>query len=384
MALEKKAKKATGKYVTVSNKGYGNALKGIKIFYKGKRPKNLKNDGSLTCGKHILEFLKKRYNKKFRWTIGTKIDGISTKHGTAYVDTSASTLKKITDALRDRTRDIKHDIVAATFSTAYPGVFPTSVVPVYTAGSLARTLSADVIPRMSVADRDAMNKFIPDFIATQALAKASVLNAAVQIKTLKQVADTLAGAILKSYSESWWQDYIKANILIIQQGYIEAITKMNVAIGNTKFPDFALVTHDSYLDIMEIKKPDTPLLKYDVGRDNYYWDTEISKAIVQVENYIEQVSSKAADVRGHIKDKHKIEMKVVRPRGIILAGNASKISVQKQRDDLRLLSLSAKNILFVTYDELLSRLNNYIKVLEQHDKAAKKPVMKKGAAKKSK
>ena len=38
---------------------------------------------------------------------------------------------------------------------------------------------------------------------------------------------------------------------------------MNVAVGNTKFPDFALVTHDNYLDILEIKKPDTRVLKED-------------------------------------------------------------------------------------------------------------------------
>src|SRR5207247_10421719 len=48
--------------------------------------------------------------------------------------------------------------------------------------------------------------------------------------------------------------YIQARILIMQQGYIRPVEKMNVAIGNTKFPDFALVTHDNYLDILEIKK----------------------------------------------------------------------------------------------------------------------------------
>ncbi|HET7085383.1 MAG TPA: Shedu immune nuclease family protein [Rhizomicrobium sp.] len=379
MTTKKKKKKATGKFVTVNNKGYGNALKGINIFYEGKRPKGLKDDGSLSCGKHILEFLKKRYNKKFRWIISPTADDITTTYGIARVRTSAATLKKINDLLRDRTRDIKHDIVASTFSAVYPGIFPASGVPVYTAGSLARTLSADIISRMSVTDRDALNKFIPEFIATQALTKASVLNASVQIKTLKQVAETLASAIKKNYSENWWQDYIKANILIIQQGYIDAITKMNVAIGGTKFPDFVLVTHDNYLDIMEIKKPDTPLLKHDASRDNYYWEPEITKAIVQVENYIENVSSKAADVRGYIKDKHKIDLKVVRPRGIILAGNASKMTEQKQRDDFRLLSLSTKNILFVTYDELLNRLQNYIKVLEQHAKPVKNVLVKKRA-----
>ena len=41
-------------------------------------------------------------------------------------------------------------------------------------------------------------------------------------------------------------------------------------------------------------------------------------------------------------------------------------TTQKQKDDFRLLSQSIKNIMFVTYDELLSRLSNYIGVLEKH------------------
>jgi hypothetical protein len=37
----------------------------------------------------------------------------------------------------------------------------------------------------------------------------------------------------------------------MQHGYIRPIEKMNAAIGTTKFPDFALVTHDNYLDVLE-------------------------------------------------------------------------------------------------------------------------------------
>jgi hypothetical protein len=36
---------------------------------------------------------------------------------------------------------------------------------------------------------------------------------------------------------------------------------MNVGVGETKFPDFSLLTHDNYRDILEIKKQDASLLK---------------------------------------------------------------------------------------------------------------------------
>jgi len=148
---------------------------------------------------------------------------------------------------------------------------------------------------------------------------------------------------------------------------------MNIAVGNTKFPDFSLVTHDSYIDILEIKKPDTKLIKLDPSRGNYHADTELSRAIIQVENYIENITAHKDAVRSYIKDNYKLDLKVVRPRGIILAGNASNLTEQKERDDLRLLAHGLKSITIVTYDELLTRLNNYIKVLEEASGKAPAP-----------
>lgn len=57
---------------------------------------------------------------------------------------------------------------------------------------------------------------------------------------------------------------------------------------------------------------------------------------------------------------------MVRPRGFILAGNSAEFSSQKQRDDFRLLSHGLKNVTVITYDELLVRLDNHIRVLEKY------------------
>jgi hypothetical protein len=130
----------------------------------------------------------------------------------------------------------------------------------------------------------------------------------------------------------------------MQQGYIRPIEKMNVAIGNIKFPDFALVTHDNYLDILEIKKPDTTILKADPSRGNYHWHIEISRAVIQVENYLDHVGSQGPQIRSFIKDTYGLELKVVRPRGFILAGHSDQFSSQKHRDDFRLLSHGLKNV----------------------------------------
>lgn len=352
-------------FVVVKNTAYGKLLNGTKIYYEGKRPNKLAKDGKITFGKNILEILRKKFSK-FQWIVTIETDSIERTYGIHRVRTSIRTLNKMYTENIHRSKDIKTDLISANFSKIYPDHFTGIVTTAYVPGTVSKLLDPAMVSKLSSDDRDALNKFIPAFISSESVGAINVLKAEAQIKTLKDMAAELKESLTKDYSESTWQSYIKQNILIIQQGYIAAIDKMNTIVGGTKFPDFSLVTHDSFLDILEIKKPTTELLREDKSRGNYYWDTEISKAISQVENYIENVSNQASAIRGFVKDNHNIELKVVRPRGIILAGDNSTLSSQKQKDDFRLLTQASKNIVFVTYDELLTRLENYIKVLEAH------------------
>lgn len=359
---------APKKYVVVSSSSYGKALKGQRIYYEGKRPTRLADDGRITFGKNILETLKKRFGSKFRWIITEKTDAIEEKYGIANVRTSQQMLNRMFSENFERSREVKIEIVQRRFFAAFPTFFTTAPPSAYVPGSAAKILSKDAIKKLSSEDKEAINKILPEFLKTEAMSSLAIK--AVEIDSLRSLAEGFRTELSNQHAESWWQNYIQARILIMQQGYIRPIEKMNVAIGNTKFPDFALVTHDNYLDILEIKKPDTPILKADTGRGNYHWDTEISRAIIQVENYLEHITNNAAQVRSFIKDRYGLELKVVRPRGFILAGNSIEFSLQKQRDDFRLLSHGLKNVVVITYDELLTRLENHIKVLEQYQSSA--------------
>jgi len=361
-------------FVVVKRGSYGKKLKGTKIYYEGKKPPGLKGDGSINCGKNILEALGNKFDR-FRWIITQGDESIKLERGIYRVRTSTNTLGRMYGEQFDRNRDIKNDIIRRVFSQIYPAHFRSHTTPVYVPGTLAGTLADAILPRLSSEDRDALNRFLPNFISSESVGAINLLRATTQIKTLKELAADLSNAIEGSYSESWWQTYIQKNILLIQQGYIRAIEKINIAVGNTKFPDFSLVTHDGYLDILEIKKPTTNLLKPDESRGTFYWDSEISKALIQVENYIEGISRHADAVRSYITDNYDgLNLKVVRPRGIILAGNTSQFGSQKEKDDFRLLCQSVKNITIVTYDELLTRLRNYIGVLEKHSQVKKSGV----------
>jgi hypothetical protein len=352
-------------YVVVTSKSYGNNLKGTKIYFEGKQPKSLRKDGSISFGKNILELLQKNY-KKFHWIITEDTNEITKEYGIYRVRTSAKIIQKMYGQSYDRAKDVKLDIIKKTFSVIYPKKFKYAHASKYKPGNIALILQENILNDLSSDDKDALNKFLPDYISKESVSSINILKATTQIKTLKEIAEEMKAEISGSRSESWWQSYIHKNILIIQQGYIHAIEKMNISIGTTKFPDYSLITHDGFLDILEIKRPNTDLLLFDKSHTNYYWHGEIAKTISQVENYIENISKHSDTVRSYIKDNLKIEQKVVRPRGIILAGDSSKFTEQKQKDDFRLLSQSTKNIIFLTYDELVTRLENYIEVLEKH------------------
>jgi len=73
----------------------------------------------------------------------------------------------------------------------------------------------------------------------------------------------------ESHEEAWWQNYFGKNILFFQNSHITRLEKLNVAVAGTQFPDFIVATSDSYLDIIEIKKPSTDLLREDTSRSQF-------------------------------------------------------------------------------------------------------------------
>ena len=160
-------------------------------------------------------------------------------------------------------------------------------------------------------------------------------------------------------SESDWQRFLQQYILLFNTSYVHTIEKLSVDIRG-KYPDFILVNVYGYLDVYEIKKPSTNLLKHDSSRNNYYWDSEISKAIIQTEQYIQMLIKKAADVREIIEEKHGIDVKVVRPRGYIVVGNSEQFADKRMEDDFRLLASSLKNVDIILYDELMNNLKNLL------------------------
>ena len=160
-------------------------------------------------------------------------------------------------------------------------------------------------------------------------------------------------------NENIWQRFLSEHILILRNTYGEVLEKESVTLQG-KFPDFMLIDPYSYLDIYEIKKPTTTLLRHDRSRDNYYWDVELSKAISQVENYLHQVQRNSDGLINDIRRNKGIEVSIVRPRGYIIAGMREQLKTPKMLDDFRILNESLKNTDVIFYDYLLQNLETFI------------------------
>lgn len=182
---------------------------------------------------------------------------------------------------------------------------------------------------------------------------------------LEKVVERFESDIVKKHlQERDWQMFLSEFILLFNTSYIKVLEKTSVSLGG-KYPDFMLIDLYNFIDIYEIKKPTTSLLKYDDSRDNYFWDTEISKAISQTENYIYQLTRNSSTFREDYKMKDSdIDVKVIRPRGFIIAGHSDQLDNEKKQNDFRLLSNSLKNIDIVLFDGLLNNLKNLLKRLQ--------------------
>ncbi len=253
----------------------------------------------------------------------------------------------------------------------------------YVPGKLADIVSnSDVIGKLNTDDKQALEKFIPDYLTKtpgtlRSKKKLKVvfesLDAGRKIylqKVLKEFRLKLSSA---SQNEGIWQKFLTDYILLLQYNYAEVLEKESVSLSG-KFPDFMLVDPYGYLDIYEIKKPNTAILNLDTSRKNYYWSVELSKAIAQVENYIYQCTRNADTLMNDIRKNKGIEVTIVRPRGFIVAGLRSKLTSAKMKDDFRILCDSLKNVDVILYDDLLANLEAYSKRGEDQAKKQKEKI----------
>jgi len=231
----------------------------------------------------------------------------------------------------------------------------------------------EVIKNLSNEDIQRLIEFFPEFIKYYgdkfktkdklfSISKSKNATESVYLENvIKEFEERLKA---KTQDEYRWQDFLRNYILIFNSNYTSILEKRNLSLSG-RYPDFLLVDVYNYLDIYEIKKPNTVLLRFDKDRGNYYWSPELSKAISQIENYIHYANKNSAQLREEIKKRNGREIRVVKPRGFIIVGKREQLKDEIMEDNFRLLNDSLKNVDIILYDELLNNLKNFLKRLKK-------------------
>lgn len=119
---------------------------------------------------------------------------------------------------------------------------------------------------------------------------------------------------------------------------ISATDKVDLLVPNTI---------SGYRDIIELKRPDMEVLIYDSSHRNFYFSSDVSKAIGQVHRYIDVFQENA---KTGLLDHE--EVVAYYPRATIVIGRSTGWDAEK-RKSLHGLNARLHNIQIITYDQLL-------------------------------
>ncbi|MZP30832.1 DUF4263 domain-containing protein [Heliobacterium undosum] len=178
--------------------------------------------------------------------------------------------------------------------------------------------------------------------------------------TLKYVIEEFEDKLSKGVLESEWGDFLQKHLYLLNSKYTRCIPELNVVLGGDRRVDFGLIDLYSYLDIFEIKKPETRILSEKTDRGNYYWHNETVKALTQAEKYLFNAERKGANLSEDIKREKGLDVYIVKPRAIVMLGHSNQLINDNMKLDFRILRSSLKNVEILTYDELLEQLKNQL------------------------
>lgn len=343
-------------------------LDGFRTFPKALYPSGY---GFRVSGTQLLKALSDKYGARLRVTLSSTKNPTITKRKTitrVVINEAALTQvnRNVSDVKRARAKEIS-ELVDEFLREQYPRQFSgrSTGILSYRPNTIADLLAdPQVIDTLSKNDVVAIKEAFPRLVEEGDFTIRSKKNIKFISDAIKKgqkvyvekIIDEFESKMQKASSEHVWQKFLHDHILSLLNTYAFQVEKQSVAVDG-KYPDFMLIDAYGYLDVYEIKKPQTNILKYDSGRNNYYWDAELARAIVQTEKYMSLVQRNRFELEDKLRRKG-MDVKIVRPCGYIIVGKRSDLSTEEQQEDFRILNDSLKNIDVICFDDLLDNLKS--------------------------
>ncbi|RCW23129.1 Shedu immune nuclease family protein [Marinilabilia salmonicolor] len=236
---------------------------------------------------------------------------------------------------------------------------------------ILRNLNQKLIDQLTADEIETIGKFYIN--AAQKYKRADLikrmsfgLQKNAQILTLQEIIAKYETLLDSNSAESEWQSFFDEYITLFDTRYAHKLDYKNIATGITKYPDLVLVDIYGYIDFYELKKSGMPLIKYDSSHKTWYWTKDVAMVISQASDYLQKAKENGLSYSSTIKkitatEEHDgLEVNIINPRAIIVAGNSKMLNSELKRDHFKNLRESLKDIEFVLYDELLDRLKNLL------------------------
>lgn len=160
--------------------------------------------------------------------------------------------------------------------------------------------------------------------------------------------------------EQKWQAWFTSNDWVLGSEFVRILEEREIDTAN--IADYLMEAYDGFLDIIEIKRPDSSLKFWAdaLDHDNYVPSADLIKAITQATTYIYEVEREANSVKflervGNVK--------TIKPRCVLIFGRSINWNAA-QKAAYRILNSSYHNLTIMTYDHVLDRAKRILEIEE--------------------
>jgi hypothetical protein len=185
----------------------------------------------------------------------------------------------------------------------------------------------------------------------------TALRGALRIHELRRAVAELRDNLEREVAdEHVYQRWCQRHSWAFGMAYIDADRLRRISAGDDV--DLLLPTVLAGLrDIVELKRPDAEVIRWDDGHRDYYWAPETSKAIGQATRYLEVLHDEA---RRGLRDHP--EVVAYYPRAVVVIGRSDDWDDERYRG-LRALNDRLHGITVMTFDQLLAQGERLLDVI---------------------
>lgn len=184
----------------------------------------------------------------------------------------------------------------------------------------------------------------------------SVFRSAARVAEMRRGVDELRSYLDNGeVAESSYQGWCDRHAWAFGHAYIPHDLVRRISAGDQV--DMLLDTVSGFRDIVELKRPDVQVLKYDKSHKNYYFSTAVSAAIGQAHRYLDVLQEEASKgLRDHPR------ILAYHPHAIIVIGRSNQWRQEEVRA-LHGLNRRLYGLTLITYDHLLAQCEQLLRVI---------------------